>query len=182
MLVHERHDADWGRALRLFIPAAIVIPIVGVLINRLDTDALSIVNGAAILVAVGILATGWRVPSLSGRRGLVLAGATSGAMNVATSIGGPPVAMYAVNADWPAKSYRPTVQAYFLAINIVSFAVRGLPHAKHPALFPAFGVAMVVGWIGGSRIARRVDDDVVRNLLLAVAAIGGVVALLRGLL
>jgi uncharacterized membrane protein YfcA len=166
----------------LFIPAAIVIPFVGVLIKRLDTDALSVVNGAAILVAVAVLATGWRAPSLSGRRGLVLAGATSGAMNVATSIGGPPVAMYAVNADWPAASYRPTVQAYFLAINIVSFAVRGVPHVKHPWLFPAFGVAMVLGWLGGSRIARRVDDQVVRNLLLLVAAIGGTVAVLRGVL
>jgi hypothetical protein len=89
--------------------------------------------------------------------------------------------MYAINAEWPAISYRPTAQAYFLAINVVSFAVRGVPHVKHASLFPAFGVAMLLGWIGGSRIVRRVDDHSVRNLLLVIAAVGGVVAFLRGL-
>jgi uncharacterized membrane protein YfcA len=182
MLTHERRHADWRAALRLFVPAAVVIPIVGVLIKRLDTDALSVINGVVILGAIALLATGWRAPSLRGRRGAVLAGATSGAMNVATSVGGPPVAMYAVNADWPSATYRPTVQAYFFAINVVSFAVRGVPHVKHASLFPAFGVAMLVGWIGGTRIARRMDDRIVRNLLLLVAAIGGVVAVIRGIL
>lgn len=182
MLTHERRHANWRAALRLFIPAAVVIPIVGILIKRLNTDALSIINGVAIIGATALLATGWRAPSLRGRRGALLAGATSGAMNVATSVGGPPVAMYAINADWPAQSYRPTVQAYFLAINVVSFAVRGVPHIAHPSLFPAFGVAMILGWIGGSRIAKRIDDHIVRNLLLAIAAIGGTVAILRGVL
>jgi uncharacterized protein len=181
MLTHERQHADWRRALQLFVPAAVAIPIVGVLIKQLNADALSILNGVAILAATALLATGWRAHSLKGRRGAVLAGAVSGGMNVATSVGGPPIAMYAINAEWPTTSYRPTVQAYFLAINIVSFAVRGIPHVKHPSLFPAFGVAMILGWIVGTRVARRVDDHVVRNLLLATAAIGGTVALLRGL-
>jgi uncharacterized membrane protein YfcA len=180
MLTHERRHANWRAALRLFVPAALVIPIVGVLVKRLDTDALSIINGVAILAGTALLATGWRAPSLRGRRGAVLAGATSGAMNVATSVGGPPIAMYAINADWPAASYRPTVQAYFFAINVVSFAVRGVPHVKHASLFPAFAIAMLVGWIGGMRVARRIDDHLVRNLLLLVAAIGGTVAVLRG--
>jgi uncharacterized membrane protein YfcA len=182
MLTHERRHADWRRALQLFIPAAVAIPVVGLLIQQLNADALSIINGVAIIGATALLATGWRAPSLRGRRGAVLAGAVSGGMNVATSVGGPPVAMYAINAEWPAASYRPTVQAYFFAINIVSFAVRGIPHVKHASLFPAFGVAMLVGWIAGSRVARRVDDHVVRNLLLLIAAVGGLVAILRGIL
>jgi uncharacterized protein len=89
--------------------------------------------------------------------------------------------MYAINAEWPTVSYGPTVQAYFFAINIVSFAVRGVPHVKHASLFPAFGVAMLIGWIAGTRVARRVDDQFVRNLLLVIAAVGGVVAVARGI-
>lgn len=181
MLTHERRHVDWRRALQLFAPALVVIPIVGILVKRLDTNVLSVINGVVILAATALLATGWRAPSLKGRRGAILAGAISGAGNVATSVGGPPVAMYAVNAEWPASIYRPTVQAFFLGINIVSIAVRGVPHFEHTSLFPAFGIAMVLGWVGGSRIARRVDDHVVRSLLLGLAAIGGTVAILRGL-
>ncbi len=181
MLVSEREHARWRDALRLFIPAAIVIPIVGYLIKRLPTDTLSIINGTAILAATALLATGARAHSLKGRRGAVLAGAASGAMNVATSVGGPPVAMYAINAEWPAKNYRPTLQAYFLAINIISFAVRGVPRLHHPALLLEMAVATVGGWLIGRHYARRVDDAVVRKLLLATAAIGGIVAILRGI-
>jgi uncharacterized membrane protein YfcA len=153
------------------------------LVKRLNTDTLSIINGAAILVATALLASGLRARSLRGRRGAVLAGATSGAMNVATSVGGPPVAMYAINAEWPVVSYRPTVQAYFLGINIVSFAVRGFPRLHHgAALLPVLGVAVLVGWFIGARFAKRIDDHVVRTLLLGTAAVGGTVAVLRGLL
>ena len=181
MLSAEFRATDWRQVFRLFLPAAVAIPVVGYLIERLNSDALSVINGVAILAATGLLATGVRAPSLRGRRGAVLAGATSGAMNVATSVGGPPVAMYAVNADWLTATYRPTIQAYFLAINLVSFAVRGVPRLEHAALLPTLGLAVLVGWFIGARVAKRLDDHVVRNLLLLTAAVGGIVAVLRGL-
>jgi uncharacterized membrane protein YfcA len=165
----------------LFVPAAVTIPIVGYYVEQLPTDALSIINGASILLATALLATGARADSLTGKRGAVLAGATSGAFNVATSVGGPPVAMYAVNAGWPAASYRPTIQAYFLGINVVSFAVRGVPDLPNIGYLPTFVVAMIAGWLVGTRLARRFDDHVVRNLLLVTAAVGGVVAVVRGI-
>ena len=180
MLISEREHAMWRDALRLFIPAAIVIPIVGYGIEKLPTDTLSIINGATILVTIGLLATGARAHSLKGRRGAVLAGAISGAGNVATSVGGPTVAMYAINAEWPAKNYRPTLQAYFLGINIVSFAVRGVPDLDHPALLVALVVTTLIGWVIGRHYAKRLDDVFVRNLLFLTAAVGGVVAIARG--
>lgn len=180
MLISERHHARWRDALRLFVPAAIVIPFVGLGIKHLPTDTLSIVNGVAIIGATALLATGARAHSLRGRRGAVIAGAASGAMNVATSVGGPPAAMYAINAEWSPISYRPTLQAYFLGINLVSFAVRGTPHLHHPGLLLQLAVATAIGWLGGRAIARRVDDKFVRNLLLLTAAGGGAVAILRG--
>ena len=180
MLVHERHGIRWRDALRLFIPAAVAIPIVGLIVNQLPTATLSIINGVTILAGTALLATGARAHSLKGKRGAVLAGATSGALNVATSVGGPPAAMYAVNADWPAASYRPTLQAYFLGINVLSFAVRGIPHLEHRGLLIELLIATAIGWLIGQRIAKRVDDRAVRILLLSIAAVGGLVALIRG--
>lgn len=181
MLYAERAQTRWRDVALLLAPAAVAIPIVGALIKGLDTDTLSVINGVAILLGAAFLAKGLRVHSLRGRRGALLAGALAGAGNVATSVGGPPVAMYAVNADWPAAQYRPTVQAFFLGINVMSVAVRGWPRLDHPALLPILGVAMLAGWVVGARLAKRIDDRMVRNLLLAVAAIGGAVAVVRGL-
>ena len=182
MLNHERHAARWRDALRLFIPAAIVIPFVAFGVRRLSSDALSIITGVMILAGTVVLAKGLRAPRLAGRRGAAIAGSLSGAANVSAGVGGPIAAMYAINADWPAAAYRPTLQAYFLGINIVSVASRGLPSLHHPALFVAMVASGVVGWLVGRRVATRVDHQFVRNLTLAVAAIGGTVAILRGLL
>ncbi len=181
MLAHEFRATRWRDALRLFVPAAVVIPVLGVAVDRLNTDALSVINGVAILAAAALLATGVRAPSLRGRRGAALAGATSGAMNVASSVGGPAAAMYAINAGWPTHAYRPTMQAYFLGINVLSFALRGVPRVDEASLLPLLAVAMVFGWIVGRGVARRVEDQAVRNLILLLAAVGGTVALARGL-
>ena len=180
MLVHERGHARWREAVTLFIPAAIAIPFVAIGIRHLSTDALSVITGALIVAAAAVLARGIRAPRLAGRRGAVIAGSVSGAMNVAAGVGGPTAAMYAINADWPASAYRPTLQAYFLGINIVSALSRGLPGFDHPALLAAMVPAAIVGWLAGRRVATRVDHALVRNLTLAVAAAGGAVAVVRG--
>jgi uncharacterized membrane protein YfcA len=181
MLNHERRDVRWRDALNLFIPAAIVIPFVAIAIRHLSGDALSIIAGVMIVASCAILASGLRAPSLAGRRGAVVAGALSGAGNVATGVGGPFAAMYAINADWPAKAYRPTMQAYFLGINIVSVTSRGLPSADRPGLLTAMVVSGGVGWAIGRRVAASVDHELVRNLTLVVATAGGIVAIVRGI-
>lgn len=180
MLMHERDHADWRNALRLLVPATIAIPFAAYGVRRLDVDALSVLNGASILIFTGLLATGLRSQRLRGRRGAVIAGALSGATNVATGVGGPVVAMYAVNAEWEPRTFRPTMQAFFLGINIVSLAARGWPDLEVTTV-SGMAIATVLGWLVGSRIARRVDDTTVRNAMLITAAVGGAVALVRGL-
>ena len=180
MLLHERRGVLWRDALRLFLPAAIAIPLAAHGVNQLPTNALSLLNGVTILAGTALLATGARAHSLKGKRGAVLAGAASGALNVATSVGGPPAAMYAINADWPSVNYRPTLQAYFLGINIVSFIARGAPQLEHPGLLTQMLLATGVGWFVGQRVAQQLDEHRVRTLLLSMAAVGGLVALIRG--
>jgi uncharacterized membrane protein YfcA len=182
MLHAERHGTRWRDALWLFVPAAVVIPFVAYGIRRLSPDTLSVITGSVILVAAALLATGVRAPSLRRRRGAMIGGALSGGMNVAAGVGGPPAAMYAINADWPAAAYRPTLQAYFLGINIVSAASRGFAHFADAKLFVALAAAIPLGWLVGRQLTTSVDDKAVRNLTLAFAAVGGVVAVARGLL
>jgi hypothetical protein len=89
-------------------------------------------------------------------------------------IGGPPVAMFAVNAEWPAVRMRPTLQAYFLGLNVVALAALGLPHATG-----APWIGLVVGWALGRVALARLPDRASRPLILAIAALGGVLAILR---
>jgi len=177
MLTAEHKETRWRDAGRLFVPAAIVVPIVGFGVRRLPADTLGVVTGTLIVVAVVALASGFRVARLRGRLGAVIAGSISGAMNVAAAVGGPAAAMYGVNAGWRHRELRPTLQAYFLGLNIVSVIVLGLPPFR-----PLLLVGAGIGWAVGALLAHRVSDDAARRATLAMAAAGGIAAIVRALL
>ena len=139
------------RAATLFVPAAIVIPFVAIGVRHLSGDALSIIAGVDDRRVV-------RDPGDRAARpepGAAAAAPSSparlaGAGNVATGVGGPFAAMYAINAEWPASAYRPTMQAFFLGINIVSVAVAW--RSRRPTdrcCLPAMVVGGALGWAIG---------------------------------
>ncbi len=103
-------------------------------------------------------------------------------MNVVAGIGGPPVALYALNAGWRPERARPTLQSIFLVANLVALVSLGLPRGRALALGPALLAALAAGWLTGRAVARKVPDGAVRGATLAVAALGGVVAAADALL
>src|SRR4029453_15747933 len=125
-----------------------------------------IAAGILTIVSVVVLASGARSSRLAGRAGAAVAGGLSAAMTVLAGIGGPPIAMFALNADWPVVAMRPTLQGYFLGLNIVAVAVLGPPPLS---LAPWLGLigGSVIGWIA----ARRLPDRVARPTILALAAV-----------
>ncbi|MDP9071539.1 MAG: sulfite exporter TauE/SafE family protein, partial [Actinomycetota bacterium] len=100
----------------------------------------------------------------------------SGAMNVVAGIGGPAAALYALNAGWPPEATRATLQAYFLALNVVALASLGLP-----SLGLGQAVGLVVGWLAGTVLARRLPQQAAMGATLALAGGGGAIAVARGL-
>lgn len=174
MVLHARRDVRVGDAGLLFLPAAVASGLTALVVRRLPERTLALIAGFVIVGAVAALASGLRVARARGRGGALVAGAVSGSMNVVSGVGGPPVALYAVNAGWPARTSRATLQAYFLAINVVALVGLGLPRVP-PALF----VAMALGWAVGAVLDRRVPDRYATAAILSISAIGGVVTLIR---
>ena len=108
------------------------------------------------------------------------AGTVSSAMNVVSGVGGPAVAMYAVNARWPPHAMRPTLQLYFLGLNVVSLAALGLA-VPEGATTVALLVALGAGLLLGLRVARRLPAHAIRGAVLGLAIVGGMVAIVRGI-
>jgi uncharacterized protein len=173
-------QAEVRRALALLGPAVVVIPLAAVLAAHASPGALSVGAGVLVLVAVGVLAVGFRARRLTGWAGLVLAGALSGAMNVLGGVGGPAVASYTTNAGWTAERLRPTLAAYFLGINVVSVLARGVPPVSAGFLV-ASSAAGAGGFAVGSRVARRANARTVERATLALAAAGAAGAIISGL-
>jgi uncharacterized membrane protein YfcA len=177
LLVAGRRHLDARSAGRLLAPAVVATLVVGGLIRGSRDDRLTVVAGLLCLAGVVAVWRGRTMHRLTGRIGTVVVGALSGAMNVTAGIGGPPVVLFGTTAGWPPTVARPTLQAYFLGINLVALATLGLPDTVPGPVVGAGVVGMVAGWL----VIRRLHPDHVRGLVLLVAAGGSLLAVVRGL-
>lgn len=177
LLITGWRHLDRTSTVRLLVPAAIASVVLGLPLRGSDTDSLAALAGAVCLVGVAVVAFGRPLHRVTTRAGTAIVGLISGATNVVAGISGPPVVLFGATMGWPPKVARSTLQAYFLGINVVALATLGLPH--HVPL-PVVG-AMLVGLAVGRPLADRFPQDRVRSLGLGLAAIGSVLAIVRGL-
>ena len=121
---NERGALDW-----LGIRWALVGRLLGTLggayaVTRLDNDAMAIVLGSLVLLAVLTSLTGWHVRPTATT--LVSAGMVSGVMGTLTSVGGPPMAL--VYQREQAAKLRSTLAGYFVvgaSLALLALAVSG---------------------------------------------------------
>jgi len=177
LLQRERRAVDGRAALRLLGPALAVVVPAAYVVRRVARGPLTAVAGLVCLVGVATMARGRRIGALTGRSGTAAAGAIGGAMNVVAGMSGPPVVLFAVNAGWRPEQVRPTLQLYFLGLNVAALALLGRPHHFPVALAGGFAA----GVVAGAGLARRPSDRAVRAGALLLAGAGSVLAVGRGL-
>ena len=172
VLAREGRRVLVGRAVALWVPAALVTPLVAAAVRRAPAAVLTLLAGVLTVLAAMALGAGLRAGAATGRAGAVAAGVVSGAMNMVAGIGGPAAALYALNAGWAPESTRPTLQAYFLALNAVALASLGLPTVTLAQVAGLLG-----GWLAGSLVARRVPGRAAFWATLGLAVAGGCLAI-----
>lgn len=175
--VRERQHLDFrgaGWALAGRVPGSIL----GAwLVIALPAGAL--VWLVALAVALGVLAAfvGWVPPPL--RRNLIVAGAASGILGTATSIGGTPMAIIWQRSEGP--RLRGTMSAFFLVGSSISFAALALAGAITERALQV-SLAMVPSVLAGFLLSRFLTRFLVpgRTRQVALAASCAGVLLLIG--
>lgn len=178
VLARTGRQARMQPALLLLVPALVATPVLAWALRPAPERLAAGLAGASAVLGAAALAAGLRWPAARGRAGAVAAGVVSAAMNVAAAIGGPAIALYARNADWPATAMRSTAQVYFLGLNVVALLSLGPPHVPGGLLVGCLA-ALAAGLVLGARVARRVAEPASRRLILALAAAGGLAVLAR---
>jgi uncharacterized membrane protein YfcA len=179
LLARTHHHVLWREGSVLAVPAVASTPLLAWGARRIDGRLLTLAAGVLTVLSALALLSGWRWHRARSAPAAVASGVVSAAMNVVGSIGGPALALYTVNADWPPERARPTLQVVFLLSNVVAMVSLGLPHFD--GAWPAFAVALVGGWLVGLRAGRSVPAVAARVATLGVAALGGAVAVVRAL-
>jgi uncharacterized protein len=161
------HGVGWALVGRM--PGAIVGALVVAAVPPRQT---SLVVGAMVFVAVGIVASGAHVPRT--RRALLGAGGLSGFMATTASIGGP--AMAILYQDESGNRLRGTLSGFFLVgllFSLGALAVVGRfgEREVEAAVFLCPGA--VAGFFASKRVARALDRGHTRAAVLVVSAIAG---------
>ena len=172
--LRERADIDFrgtGWALIGRLPGT---ALGALLVVALPTRALALVLAVTVLVGVLLSVRGWRPAPTRGA--LVLAGAASGVMGTATSIGGPPMAL--VWQDVSGARLRGTMSAFFLVGSVASLivlvvlvavgAIDGRTLRAAGVLVPA----MLLGYVLSRFANRHLDVRRLRGVALVASTLG----------
>jgi uncharacterized protein len=147
----------------------------------LPERVLAILLAAVVLIGVALTSAGW-IPAAR-RRNVVLAGATSGLLGTATSIGGPPMALV-----WQRNSgarLRGTMSGFFLIGSVMSIAALAATGAVDSGTVWGFATlvpAAVAGYALSRQINRFLDPKRLRCLAIGASTVGAVVLITRELL
>lgn len=187
VLLVVRRDVDWRR-YGLMMPAAVLGAVPGALVVRAAPAAwLEIVVGGLILLGL-LSTTALRgVPRVRGAAPALAAGAAGGFLNTTAGVAGPALVVYATVTRWEQRSFRATLQPTFMTMAAISLLAKGALGATGPAGMPPWWLAagivvmLVLGIAVGGRLSRRVDSLTARRIVVAIAVLGAVATLLRGL-
>lgn len=172
---HEINTRDLGVSL---LGRAIAAGLAALCIGLLSAQAFSALFGGAVLLAVLLSLTGWRVePS---PRALFAAGTVSGFMGTLTSIGASPMALVYQNAG--SARMRATLSAFFLfggLISIAALALAGRFGSRDLVLAALMTPPALAGFFLSGWGKQLVDRGQMKRVVLLVSALSGLILLWR---
>ena len=180
MAIGERAHVDWHGVGWLMVGR---IPGTGVgapIVAVVAASTLSVLAGAAVLVAVVLSVVTTTVPVNRGTT--VAAGVASGVMGTATSIGGPPLALLYQHHE--GAVLRSTLAVTIGLGTVISLAGQALAGAVAGwqvllalSLVPGIGAGLALSRL----VSGRLDERWLRPAVLAFATAAAVLAIWRGL-
>ena len=148
------------------------------LLAALSSEQISLLFGGIVLFAVALSLSGRHVEP--GPVPLLVAGALSGIMGTIAAIGGPPMALLYQHA--PGARVRGTLSSFFVigtAISLAALVLVGRFGRAELQLTLALLPGGLFGLIVSRRIAARLDQGYTRPAVLTIAAIAGLMVVVR---
>lgn len=177
----ERGSLDF-RGIRWALVGRIPGTVAGsIAVAVLPAGPLTVLFASLVLLAVALSLSGWHLRPTTAT--LVTAGAASGFMGTATSIGGPPMALVYQRRSGP--ELRATLAAYFVvgaAFSLAMLAVVGEFGWAELRLGLVLFPGMLLGYFASGTLARVLDRGYTRAAVLTFATASSMVLLLRELL
>jgi uncharacterized membrane protein YfcA len=153
-------------------------PVIAMVEAVLSREGLAWVVAAVVLTGLVLAGRGWAPRPI--RANLIVAGAASGIMGTATSIGGPPMALVWQGHDGPRM--RGTMSAFFMVGSTISIGmlwIAGAVTAEMLVLALWMVPAVVAGYAASRFVNRFLNAARLRSLALGASALGSVLLIVQ---
>lgn len=172
---------DWRRIGLLMIAAVIGAPVGNVVLTLVSPEPMRWAISAIVLMAVALLASGWRFHGAWHAPVTLGIGATSGFLNGLSGMAGPPIAFYYLAGNETATRVRANLTTYFVFVDVAAllvFLVRGLLHWDTAVTGLSLAPAVIAGGLLGEKLFPLASEAFYRRLalgLLVAVAIGSLI-------
>ncbi|WP_374652734.1 sulfite exporter TauE/SafE family protein [Dongia sp.] len=177
--------ANWHAINRLLIGAVLGAPFGVLALTYLPANAMRAMIGLVLLFAVLALWRGYRFKQRPPTAAQIGIGITSGLLNGATAMGGPPVILFFLAAPEGVTIGRASLLVYFFFISawsIVAQAVAGLIDLKVLVLALLMIPVMALGNVIGDRLFDRAKASTYQRVALFFLLAIGILAIARAFL
>lgn len=183
-----RRDIEWRRALLINACAVPGIIAGALLVKHLPAAWLQICVGGIVLLAVVVTAVAGalgKLPTLSGWWLTPTAGLLGGVFNAMAGVAAPVLVVHSRLTRWRQAGFAATMQPVFAWMGLCSVLTKsalGSSTALPPWwLVPVVLATVILGIVLGGAAAKRVTAAHARTLAVTLAALGGLSALVRGI-
>jgi uncharacterized membrane protein YfcA len=172
---------DWRRIGMLLLAAAVAVPLGNVVLTVSEPQPMRWAISGIVLVAVLLLASGWRFSGRPRTVTTLVAGASSGFLNGLSGMAGPPIAFYYLAGEESVTRVRANLTTYFVFVDLAAFAaffLRGLVDGGTVVQSVFLAPAVVAGGVLGGKLFPLASEKFYRRLamvLLVGVAIGSLI-------
>jgi uncharacterized membrane protein YfcA len=178
-----RREVRWPDVRSLLLGAVVGAPLGVWILATLPAGALRRLIGAVLLVIVTIEWRGLYPQHKPGKGWALCAGWWSGLLGGAVGTPGPPVILYAAAQRWSPRTFKATLQTFFLVNQLVTLGLyrwQGLLTREVMWLAITFAVPAILGTAAGIYLFDRTNYTQFRRLVFAFLSVSGLVLIIRG--
>jgi uncharacterized protein len=172
---------DWRRIGLLLIAAAVGVPFGNLVLSNTNPQPMRWAISGIVLLAVVLLASGWRYPGRPTAGPTTGAGVISGFLNGLSGMAGPPIAFYYLAGAESAAQVRANLTTYFVFVDLLTlsvFAARDLLSWSTALDGLLLAPAVMLGGMAGERLFPLASESFYRRLalgLLVTVAFGSLI-------
>lgn len=167
---------EW-RVAAIILPPAWLGTFIGLaLLRTLDSAAIELIAGSAVVISSVAMLSGWRIPRSESNVAGLAAGLGSGILSTTSGMAGPPMVLLFTSRRYSAHIFRGTLTVIFYALSLASLAQLARDDLIDRSDFRTTLVllpAAAVGTVVGQRLLRRVSASQFTRLVLLLLIVTG---------